>query len=86
MRAELKIVSADLRDAGSHLSHALHIDRAVKSIEAKAKSAMMKSRGKKQPTVKKKIAGKKQPARKKKPTSRAATKRSSKAASTTVEK
>jgi len=84
MRAEFKIVSADLRDAGTHISHALHIDRAVQSIEAKAKAAMQKSKkikvtkDKKKPVGKKKLAGSKKSASKKQPTRRAVTKRSSK--------
>ena len=73
MRAEFKLVSANLREAGTHLSHALHIDRAVKSIEAKAKVAMQqrnskaKAAGKKKPTGRKKTAPGKTVARRTRP-------------------
>lgn len=56
MRAELKIVRHDLADASRHLSHALHIDRAVSSMELKVRSARDKVKQRRKAKTRKKVA------------------------------
>lgn len=56
MRAELKIVRRDLADASRHLSHALHIDRAVTSVDVKLKNAKERVKQKRKANAAKKAA------------------------------